>query len=71
MTALASSPVCFGGGTVLNVLRGIWLVPPPLAADVEDGETEGTSEGRHERKAHLRVMFYKRKREENRFFKNR
>ena len=44
MTALVSSPVCFGGGTVLNVLRVLnvlyvlWSAPPPLAEDAEDAE---------------------------------
>ena len=38
MTALVSSPVCFGGGTVLNVLYVLWSAPPPLAEDTEDVE---------------------------------
>ena len=50
MTALASSPVCFGGGTVLNVLcvlnvfHVLWLVPPPLAEGVEDAGDSGRME---------------------------
>ena len=54
MTAPASSPVCFSGGTVLYVFRVLHVfyvllsAPPPLAEDTEDVEDveDGEDSGR-------------------------